>query len=86
MRHALRFPDHRYHHVGFLRRLYRFVNHLLRWTGVKHHRRLILVQVVDNALVLSDVGPLGIEDFRLVAHRTFQPFAEGHRLFDYPSR
>ena len=86
MRHALRLAHHGDHHIGLLRRRDRFVDHFLRRAWVNLHRVLIQIEEIDNAFVIGNVRPFGVNHFAVIAQRFFDAGQDGHRLVGHPGR
>ena len=86
MGHALRLAHYGNHHVGLLRRRDGFVDHFLRRARVNLHRVLIQVKEIDNAFVVGNVRPFGVNHFAVIAQRFFDAGQDGHRLVGHPGR
>lgn len=83
MRHATRLTDHGDDHIGLLGRFDRFIDqHRSRTWVVDDFRRIEVeeVQVIEDGLVVGDVGAFGIDHLGLVTEHLAHAFAHGHRL------
>ena len=80
MRHALRFTDYRDNHIRLLRGVNGFIDHRLRRTRVNLYRFFIQVEEIDNAFVVGDIRPFGVQHFALFADGIFNPRQHRYRL------
>ena len=83
MGHAPRLTYHSNHHVGLLRSLDGFVDHDLRRARVVDHFGCIKieeVEVVDDALIVRDIGTTGVDQVVLLGDGIAHAVKYGHRL------
>ncbi len=80
MGHALRFADHGDHQVGVARGAQGLLEHRLGGARIDLDFRVVAVQVVEDRLVATDVGTLGVEQGGTLADGIGQALVDGYRL------
>ena len=80
MRHPLRFTHHGDHHVGLLRGVNRFVDHLFRRAWIHLHRFLVLVEEGHDVFIVGDVCAFGVNHFCIITHSALNACQHGNGL------
>ncbi len=80
VRHPLRFTHHRDHHVGLLRGVNRFVDHLFRRARIHLHRLFILIEEGHDVFIVGDVRTFGVNHFCVITHGALNAGQHGNGL------